>query len=91
MTMATTRSSINPPPTSTTSAAPAPTPNQVGNAISNCNKYAQTQDGDYCYLFATRNGITTADLYAWNSVLGSDGSGCNTSFWLGYYYCVGVS
>ncbi|KAL8772227.1 MAG: hypothetical protein Q9203_001365 [Teloschistes exilis] len=90
-TMTTTRSSINPPPTSTSSAVPAPTPNQAGNAISNCNKYAQTQDGDYCSLFATRNGITTANLYAWNSVVGSDGSGCDTSFWLGYYYCVGVS
>lgn len=50
MSMTTTRSSINPPPTSTQSAVPVPTPNQAGNAISNCNKYAQTQDGDYCYV-----------------------------------------
>ncbi|CAF9933065.1 MAG: hypothetical protein HETSPECPRED_008521 [Heterodermia speciosa] len=91
VTMTTTRSSINPAPTSTKSAVPVPTPNQAGNAISNCNKYAQTQSGDYCSLFATRNGITSTNLYAWNSVLGSDGSGCDTNFWLGYYYCVGVS
>ncbi|KAL8902634.1 MAG: hypothetical protein Q9207_004516 [Kuettlingeria erythrocarpa] len=87
----TTRSSSSQAPTSTTASVPAPTPNQAGNAISNCNKYAATQAGDYCSLFATRNGITTTNLYTWNSVLRSDGSGCDTQFWAGYYYCVGVS
>jgi hypothetical protein len=41
--------------------------------------------------FAERNGITTANLYSWNSVLGADGSGCANSFWANYYYCTGVS
>ncbi|KAH8901682.1 hypothetical protein GQ53DRAFT_851663 [Thozetella sp. PMI_491] len=83
------------PPTSTSSApgstVTAPDPHQDNNAVSNCNKFAQAQTGDYCYLFAQNNGITTDQLYAWNAVLGSDGSGCGTEFWAGYWYCVGVS
>lgn len=81
--------------TTTSSAASpsvtAPSPHQDNNAVSNCNMYAQAQSGDYCSLFAQNNGITTAELYAWNAVLGSDGSGCANSFWAGYWYCVGVS
>ncbi|KAL9029149.1 MAG: hypothetical protein Q9196_002579, partial [Gyalolechia fulgens] len=44
----TTRSSSSQGPTSTMASVPAPTPNQAGNAISNCNKYAAAQAGDYC-------------------------------------------
>jgi hypothetical protein len=40
--------------------------------------------------FAGRNGITSAQLYSWNSVLGSDGVGCSDKFWAGYNYCVGT-
>lgn len=87
----TTTRSTSSVPTSTQSSVPAPTPNQAGNAISNCNKYAAAQSGDYCSLFATRNGVSDANLYAWNAVLGADGKGCDSSFWAGYYYCVGVS
>lgn len=47
--------------------------------------------GDYCYIFAEHNGITTVNLYAWNKVLGSNGAACDAAFWSGYYYCVGVS
>ncbi|KAF8252101.1 LysM domain-containing protein [Wilcoxina mikolae CBS 423.85] len=86
-----TRSSSPAAPSASVSQVPVPTPTQPNNIISNCNKYAQAKSGDYCYLFAQNNGITTAQLYAWNSVLGSDGSGCANSFWLGYWYCVGVS
>lgn len=78
-------------PATTTSAVPLPSPIQDNNVVSNCNKFAQTQDGDYCSLFAQRNSITTTQLYTWNQVLGTDGSGCDTQFWLGYYYCIGVS
>ncbi len=35
-------------PTPTSSGVPAPTPNQANNAVSNCNKYAAAQSGDYC-------------------------------------------
>src|ERR1044071_9038681 len=47
---------------------PAPTPNQPGNAIASCNRYAATQAGDWCQLFADRHAISLANLYAWNSV-----------------------
>lgn len=85
----TTPASITSTPTSTGSSIPDP--HQDSNAVSNCNKYAQAQDGDGCEVFAERNGVTTAQLYAWNTALGSDGSGCASSFWTPYWYCVGVS
>lgn len=68
-----------------------PSPVQAGNAHANCNVYAQAQPGDWCSAFADRNTISVAQLYAWNSVLGVDGSGCGSSFWAGYWYCVGVT
>ncbi|KAL8699133.1 MAG: hypothetical protein Q9201_006182 [Fulgogasparrea decipioides] len=67
-----------------------PSPTQAGIA-SNCNKYKIAQSGDYCSKFAQDNSVSTDDLYAWNPVLGSGGSNCNTQFFLGYYYCIGVS
>jgi LysM repeat protein len=93
-TISSTGSSSVPPTTTSSAPTPsvtAPDPHQDNNAISTCNKFAQAQTGDYCYIFAQNNGITTAQLYAWNAVLGSDGSGCGTEFWAGYWYCVGVS
>lgn len=47
--------------------------------------------GDYCYIFAQNNDITTAQLYTWNSALGANGENCGTEFFAGYYYCVGVA
>ncbi|KAL8836527.1 MAG: hypothetical protein Q9170_002882 [Blastenia crenularia] len=67
-----------------------PSPTQAGIA-SNCNKYKIAQSGDWCSKFAQDNGITTDNLYAWNPVLGSGGSNCDTQFFLGYYYCIGIS
>lgn len=78
-------------PTSSTSPAPVPSPTQPNSIVSDCNEYAVTVDGDYCSLFASEHGITTEELYAWNSVLGEAGANCGTEFWLGYYYCVGVA
>ncbi|MCJ1250760.1 hypothetical protein MMC30_007988 [Trapelia coarctata] len=78
-------------PSSSPSAPAVPSPTQANSIAANCNKYAQAASGDYCYAFATTNGISTTNLYAWNSVLGSLGENCNTSFWSGYYYCIGVS
>lgn len=40
--------SISSTPTSTNPSVAAPTPNQPNNAISNCNRYAAAQAGDYC-------------------------------------------
>jgi LysM repeat protein len=77
-------------PTSTSSAPATPSPTQPGISA-NCNKYMIAKSGDYCYKFAQDNGISTDNLYAWNTVLGSGGSNCGTKFFLGYYYCIGVS
>ena len=70
---------------------PAPEPNQPGNAISTCNKYAQAQDGDWCAAFADRHGLDYASFYSWNSVLGENGANCGGSFWAGNWYCIGVA
>lgn len=46
--------------------------------------------GGSCPAFASRAGITTSQLYAWNNVLGNNGQNCASSFWGNTYYCVGV-
>lgn len=79
-----------PSPSPTATSIPIPTPNQPNNAISACNKFAQAQDGDWCAKFAKRNNVSLQDLYAWNTVFGADGSGCGSSFWKDYWYCVGI-
>jgi hypothetical protein len=69
-----------------------PSPVQEENAVENCSGYAQALEADdWCAKFAERNGISTGDLYAWNKVLGENGSNCNTMFWASYWYCVAVS
>lgn len=45
----------------------------------------------YIQLFADTNGITTTQLYTWNTVLGSNGENCGNSFWADEYYCISVS
>ena len=75
-------------PTSTVSPAPSPTQSGIS---SNCNNYAIAQSGDYCSIFAQNHGISTNNLYAWNTVLGTNGANCDTQFFLGYYYCIGVN
>ncbi|KAI2624041.1 hypothetical protein GGS21DRAFT_541259 [Xylaria nigripes] len=76
------------PPTSTPT---LPSPIQDGNAVKNCNAYAQAEDGDSCAAFAERNDVRDVDLYAWNTVLGDSGQSCDTQFWAGYWYCIGVA
>lgn len=76
--------------TATTATAAVPSPTQSGIA-SNCDSYSLAGSGDYCYAFAENNGITTDELYEWNTILGDDGADCSSEFWSGYYYCVGVS
>jgi chitinase len=73
----------------TTGAAPAPGPTQSG-IISTCSTYLKANQGGTCPVFASRAGISTAQLYAWNSVLGNNGQNCASSFWGDTYYCVGV-
>jgi LysM repeat protein len=68
-------------PSATTS---LPYPTQTG-IDPNCNKYKNAVTGDYCSKFATDNGITAAQLYAWNKVLGTNGANCGTAFQAGKY------
>ncbi|KAI0437932.1 hypothetical protein F4803DRAFT_536864 [Xylaria telfairii] len=87
---------ISAPPATTTTNAPTttkvvpPGPTQSG-IVANCNKFAAAIAGDTCNMFAMRNGITTAQLYAWNKVLGSNGENCASYLWEKEYYCVGIS
>jgi LysM repeat protein len=80
---------VAPPKPSPTGAAPAPGPTQSG-IISTCNKYLMANAGGSCSAFASRAGISTSQLYAWNKVLGNNGQNCASSFWGNTYYCVGV-
>jgi hypothetical protein len=84
--------SVTTTPTTTVTTGPvsAPGPTQTG-IVKTCNKFAQATGGIGCYDFATQNGITADQLYAWNSVLGSAGANCGTAFWANEWYCVGVA
>lgn len=50
----------------------------------------QSQPDSHCASFAKENGITAAQLYAWNGVLSIHGERCN-KFKAGMHYCTGVS
>ncbi|KAF8847799.1 hypothetical protein BDZ45DRAFT_698908 [Acephala macrosclerotiorum] len=69
------------------STAEVPSPIQTGIVVG-CTKFTKAVSGDLCYQFASDNNITTTEFYAWNTILGSDGSNCGTEFQAGYYYCV---
>ena len=69
-----------PTTTPTTTKAPlAPGLTQTG-IISTCNKYVEAKSGEYCEEFAQNNQITPSQLYAWNNILGADGSRFSTEF-----------
>ncbi|CAD6594277.1 MAG: hypothetical protein ASARMPREDX12_008557 [Alectoria sarmentosa] len=70
---------------STAASLPYPTQSDITPA---CDKYADAKAGDYCYLFAQNNNITTDELYSWNGILGPNGANCSTEFQAGYDYCV---
>jgi hypothetical protein len=74
-------------PTVTSVTAPGPTQSGI---VSSCNKYAVPANAQGCYDFATANGITPAQLYSWNAVLGANGENCGSNFLGGEYYCVGI-
>ncbi|KAI0476399.1 hypothetical protein GGR56DRAFT_468019 [Xylariaceae sp. FL0804] len=74
----------------TTAHVTAPGPTQTGLAA-NCVKYATPEKDQGCEDLATDNGVTYADFYTWNPVLGPNGENCGTLLETGEYYCVGVS
>lgn len=67
---------VSSPSTPTTTTPSGPSPTQSG-ITSDCNKYQIAKSGDYCSKFASDNGITTDELYAWNIVIGADGANCS--------------
>ena len=69
----------------TVSSLPYPTQSDI---TPTCDKYVDAKAGDYCYLFAQNNNITTDELYSWNGILGPNGANCSTEFQAGYDYCV---
>ena len=81
-------STSTPSSATTTSTLPYPTQSEITPA---CDKYSQAKSGDYCYLFAQNNNITTDELYSWNGILGPNGANCSTEFQLGYGYCVSAN
>lgn len=66
---------------------PSPTPSGVTDQ---CTRYALSKSNGSCATFAKENGISAAQLYAWNSVFGIHGETCN-KFEAGMHYCTGVS
>ena len=75
--------------TSTSTAVSTPSPVQSG-IDPQCTKYAEAASGGTCFAFASTNGITPAQLYQWNPVLGVNGASCSTLFEANVYYCVGA-
>ncbi|OIW22418.1 hypothetical protein CONLIGDRAFT_587445, partial [Coniochaeta ligniaria NRRL 30616] len=63
-----------------------PTPTQPPSIVSNCNKFYFVEPGTSCSAVLSANGITVAQLFAWNSGVGADCAGMWASVWL----CVGV-
>jgi len=75
----------------TTSATPTPTPTgpqpQMPSIVPNCNKYYLVGTDDNCSTIEPEEGVTLAQLLAWNPAVNSQ---C-TNLWLGYYICIGIS
>ncbi len=68
-----------------------PSPTQASSIPANCDVYGEALSGDGCDVFASRYNITPAELFEWNTVLGTNGANCGTDFWADEYYCVGVN
>jgi LysM repeat protein len=76
-------------PTSTSTSGngiTTPTPVQPPSIVGNCNKFHFVQPGSGCSDVLNANGISLAQLFAWNSGVKSDCSGMQASV----YVCVGV-
>ncbi|KAG9570501.1 carbohydrate-binding module family 50 protein, partial [Aureobasidium melanogenum] len=65
-----------------TIAAPAST--QTG-IVSGCTKWYTAKSGDYCYVIAAANGISTDTFMSWNPAVNAPS--CN-NIQVGYAYCV---
>ncbi len=89
--------------TTTTTMAPGATTNTLtGTAIGSpspagptftgipcqCNEFHPVSNGDTCDTIAAQYAITTAQFLEWNPAVSSD---CSSNFWIGNWYCVGVT
>ncbi|ETS76430.1 hypothetical protein PFICI_11817 [Pestalotiopsis fici W106-1] len=72
-------------PTTTGNGVSTPTPT-MGGLTSNCNKFYFVPKGSSCKAVLDTNGITIAQLYAWNTDVLAD---C-TGLWAEVYVCVGI-
>lgn len=55
--------------------------------VDNCNRFYKVVAGDTCTTIASKNGVTIAQLVAWNTQIG--GAAC-TGIWAEYYVCTGI-
>lgn len=80
---------VDPKPTTTTGTAgngiATPTPTRAG-MVGNCDSFYKVKSGDECAKIASNHGITTDQLYKWNTEIGSTCSG----LWPDYYICVSI-
>ncbi|KAF7535389.1 hypothetical protein G7054_g5453 [Neopestalotiopsis clavispora] len=79
-----TTTSSAPTTTTTGNGVSTPTPSQPG-MVSNCAKFDFVNPGDTCAIVASRNGITTTQLSAWNNA----GTDC-TALQASVYVCVNL-
>ncbi|KAK4452188.1 LysM domain-containing protein [Podospora aff. communis PSN243] len=54
---------------------------------SNCNRWYLIAQGDTCATVEAKFGITHQQFISWNPAVSND---CQTNFWLGQAYCVGL-
>ncbi|KAI1119968.1 LysM domain-containing protein [Nemania abortiva] len=84
-------------PSTVPTATPTPTPTNPGNGITtplptqpdivdNCDKFYFVNTNESCDIVASKNGITTAQLQAWNKAVGATCSG----LWANAYACVSI-
>ncbi|KAI9372232.1 hypothetical protein BJX61DRAFT_542930 [Aspergillus egyptiacus] len=72
-------------PAGRTATAAAPVPTNLGPDVNTeCGKYYQVKEGDYCQVIAMRNGIMLDDFYFLNPGIDKN---C-TNLWVNYNYCV---
>ena len=74
------------PPTPTPTSPPAGPQPQMPGIAPNCKRYYFVQSGDTCEVVQRAQGVTLAQIRAWNTMVNEE---C-TNLWLGYYICVGV-
>ncbi|KAG9694167.1 carbohydrate-binding module family 50 protein, partial [Aureobasidium melanogenum] len=70
---------------SSSCATVAPPASTQTGIVSGCTKWYTAKSGDYCYVIASANGISTDTFMAWNPAVNAPS--CN-NIQIGYAYCV---